>query len=394
MNNKYKIVSLFSGGGFLDIGFMQEGFKIQEAFELDLDFIKGYNFGIESLIEKGNFEELRDLHAKIELPTDLSDIQTQIKIGEKHFGATGIVGGPPCQDFSVGGSNKGIDGVRGKLIFAYSEIIKLVMPEFLFFENVEGLIRTKDHNVGFKSLLKELENSGYTIWYKVLNSLEFGVPQDRPRIALVGLRNDLTDALEKAGFSKDLDQSNSIFKFPSPTFESPKKKNWPKKWKFQSDIIEHEIEAVLFEKFQELSVLSAFKGLDNTVPNQNEYFVPKSDKFKFIEEGDTNRKSFKRLHRYRYSPTVAYGNNEVHLHPTLPRRLSVREALRLQSVPDSYILPSYISLTKKFKLIGNGVPVKSARLIAKAIKNTLDLYYSLPQKIEESSIDNKSLFRL
>jgi DNA (cytosine-5)-methyltransferase 1 len=383
MKNKYNIISLFSGGGFLDIGFMQEGFNVQEAFELDKEFIKGYNFGIKTLINNDDYNQLKDFHTPILNPTDLSNAGTQKIIGEKYFGVTGVIGGPPCQDFSVGGSNKGIVGERGKLIFAYSEIIKLTKPEFLFFENVEGLIKTKDHNIAFKSLLQKLKDYGYTVWYRILNSLEFGVPQDRPRIALVGIRNDLIIQLENAGFSKELGQTNSIFSFPAPIFNSPKNKHWPKKWKFQSLEIEHEPESIS-EQYQQLCAFTAFQGLDNTVPNQEEYFLPKSDKFSFIEEGDTNRKSFKRLHRFRYSPTVAYGNNEVHLHPTLPRRLSVREALRLQTVPDAYILPSKLSLSKKFKLIGNGVPVKNAILIAKSIKNTLDLYYAILQKESKS----------
>jgi len=79
-------------------------------------------------------------------------------------------------------------------------------------------------------------------------------------------------------------------------------------------------------------------------------------------------KSFKRLHRYRYSPTAWYGNNEVHLHPWKKRRLSVREALRLQTVPDTYVMPEEIPLCAKFKVIGNGVPCQLAQKIAESIR--------------------------
>ncbi|XKK31997.1 DNA cytosine methyltransferase [Bacillus sp. AC79A.1] len=115
------------------------------------------------------------------------------------------------------------------------------------------------------------------------------------------------------------------------------------------------------------------KELEN-IPNSNEFFNPKSPKFSFIEEGDDKRKSFKRLHRWRYSPTIAYGNNEVHLHPTLERRLSVREALRLQTVPDNYVISEDISLTVKFKAIGNGVPVKMSSLLASNLSYFLKQY--------------------
>lgn len=146
-------------------------------------------------------------------------------------------------------------------------------------------------------------------------------------------------------------------------------------WKLGSDIIDDEINQIP-DKYHKLFVSSSFKDLHSKIPNQEEFFTPYSQKFKKIREGDTNRKSFKRLHRYRYSPTVAYGNNEVHLHPTEFRRISVREALRLQTVPDSYILPMEISLTHKFKLISNGVPTKLSSLMAKEIKRTLTNYYS------------------
>ena len=90
-----------------------------------------------------------------------------------------------------------------------------------------------------------------------------------------------------------------------------------------------------------------------------------------IEEGETNRPSFKRLHRFKYSPTTCYGNNEVHLHPYLHRRLSVREALRIQGVPDEYVLPIELPMTKKFKMIGNGVPVPLAKAVADKLKDFL-----------------------
>lgn len=115
------------------------------------------------------------------------------------------------------------------------------------------------------------------------------------------------------------------------------------------------------------------------LPNGLEGFKPYSKKFYLIPEGDVSGISFKRLHRWRYSPTVAYGNNEVHLHPAFPRRLTVREAMRIQTVPDNYALPAGISLSNKFKMVGNGVPVKLARAVAlsfaKVLRGELNGYF-------------------
>ena len=95
-------------------------------------------------------------------------------------------------------------------------------------------------------------------------------------------------------------------------------------------------------------------------------------------EGDTSRKSFKRLHRWRYSPTVAYGNNEVHLHPWRDRRLSVAEAMALQSLPREFTLPPGMTLSDKFKTIGNGVPYLLARALALTIADTLSGRAAVP----------------
>ena len=76
--------------------------------------------------------------------------------------------------------------------------------------------------------------------------------------------------------------------------------------------------------------------------------------------------------RVRFSPAAAYGNNEVHLHPTEPRRLTVREAMQIQTVPENYALPANMTLTSKFKTIGNAVPVRLAEAMAGSLKEVID----------------------
>ena len=116
-------------------------------------------------------------------------------------------------------------------------------------------------------------------------------------------------------------------------------------------------------------------------PNANDIFAVKSlPKFTSIPEGDSGGKSFKRLHRWRYSPTAAYGNNEVHLHPYLPRRISVAEALAIQSLPSDFSLPSDLPLSAKFKMVGNGVPYLLAFGIAKDISEWIEQFL---HRIEE-----------
>lgn len=99
-----------------------------------------------------------------------------------------------------------------------------------------------------------------------------------------------------------------------------------------------------------------------------------------IKEGDVSKKSYKRLHRYRYSPTAAYGNNEVHIHPYIARRISATEAMAIQSLPKDFELPAYMSLSDMFKTIGNGVPYLAAKGLAETV------YYFL--KNHTNSLDN------
>ena len=105
--------------------------------------------------------------------------------------------------------------------------------------------------------------------------------------------------------------------------------------------------------------------------NKDEVFNAYSERFKTVSEGDTKRKSFKRLHRYRFSPTACYGHNEVHLHPSKERRLSVREAMRIQGIPDEYSLQPEYPLGAKFAIVSNGVPVPLAFQVAKSLKGFL-----------------------
>ena len=112
------------------------------------------------------------------------------------------------------------------------------------------------------------------------------------------------------------------------------------------------------------------------LPNGTEGFTPYSSRFKSVAEGDVSKKCFKRLHRWRFSPAAAYGNNEVHLHPAEPRRLTVREAMQIQTVPETFALPPRMTLSSKFKTIGNAVPVRLAEAVARSLKEVIEAVMS------------------
>jgi len=111
-------------------------------------------------------------------------------ISEKKRGQTvGFIGGPPCPDFSIGGKNQGKDGKDGKLSKVYIDLVCTHKPDFFLFENVKGLYRTKKHREFFNKLKSKVKRAGYRIHERLINSIEYGVPQDRERIILVGFYN-------------------------------------------------------------------------------------------------------------------------------------------------------------------------------------------------------------
>lgn len=341
-----KLVSLYSGGGLMDYGFIQEGFEVVWACEIVPDYAKAYNNNIkgpggQDVIVVGDITAFKG--------SDLPECD-------------GIIGGPPCQDFSVAGKQKGINGEKGKLIWDYVLKIKEARPKFFVFENVEGLVTI--YREVFNALVESLKSLGYHVQYNILNPLYFGIPQDRPRIFVVAFRNDVVERLRS---------------YNLPTFKWPQEKYprnikqiipWPKVGNISP--------AHVAQIPRELTVWSVIGDIESLKSQRNHVgFKPRSPKFGMILEGDCSGKSFKRLHRYRYSPAAAYGNNEVHLHPLEPRRLTVREALRIQSVPDSYHFPDDLSLTAMFKVVGNGVPTALAQMIARNIKQVMENYNAI-----------------
>ncbi|MCC5658225.1 DNA cytosine methyltransferase [Nostoc sp. XA010] len=372
MSDRPCIFSFFAGSGFLDLGFETNGFKVVYVNEIFPPFMTGYRYSRQvlnlPLPEYGYHEgEVGDV-------TQLLDgLQTQhlrelVQDCRKSHNIVGFIGGPPCPDFSIGGKNRGGLGDNGKLSASYVELICRNLPDFFLFENVKGLWRTTKHRLFFESLKQQLLEAGYILTERLINAIEYGVPQDRERIILIGFRNSfLKDIGIKVGSEKLLPEEafpwkNHILYPQTKVFAYP----WRKSEPFQENSIMPCPDGIP----QELTVEYWF--IKNNVlkhPNAENCFQPRAGitRFAAIDEGDDSKKSFKRLHRWRYSPTACYGNNEVHLHPYKIRRISVAEALAIQSLPANFVLPENMSLTNMFKTIGNGVPYLASKALAKTI---------------------------
>ncbi len=363
--HKIPILSFYSGGGFMDIGFEQAGFEIVWTNEFDLIFAQLHTAGMTSWRKsQGNVIKSEIFNTK-----SITEVKSKEIISEafpngkpEHFG---MIGGPPCQDFSMNGSLKGFDGERGKLTVVYFDKILELKPTFFVMENVTGLTKRKETKEYLQALLKRVEKK-YYIDYEKLNSLNYGVPQHRERVFFIGIRKDCLSkkVIKQTPFGK-------WFPFPinKKYHEAATKYNWAKQVPFGKNLKKPKDIPI------ELCVESCLVPIQklNIIPNAKEFFTlfKPVNELKQIDEGETNRPSFKRLHRFKYSPTACYGNNEVHLHPSMHRRLSVRETLRIQGVPEEYVLPVDLPMSKKFKMIGNGVPVPLAKAVADSLKDFL-----------------------
>lgn len=376
-----KIFSFFSGAGFLDLGFEHEGFDIVYVNEIHPSFLKAYKYArqVQNIADPALGYFNGDIQYLLSGPRR-SQLHHQINSFQTNNNLVGFIGGPPCPDFSIGGKNRGRKGDNGKLSATYVELICEQKPDFFLFENVKGLWRTKRHRAFYEELKKKLHGAGYLTSERLINAIEYSVPQDRDRIILVGFHRTLENKTPSTIFDKSSGKNQVAFNwhqattFPDRTaFDNYQ---WPNK-----DTFEENSERSIPENVPlELTVEYWFRKNDVlNHPNARHSFNPRAGlkKFKMIEEGDDSKKSYKRLHRWRYSPTAAYGNNEVHLHPYKARRISAAEAMAIQSLPAGFLLPPDMTLTDMFKTIGNGVPYLAAKGIAQSIKSFLGDFHEI-----------------
>ena len=247
-----------------------------------------------------------------------------------------LCGGFPCQPFSIGGYRKGFCDTRGTLFFEVERILKEKKPKAFLLENVKGLTNHDKGNT-FKVIKQSLTNMGYSIFYKVLNSKDYGIPQNRERIFIVGFKNKI-----------------SSFTFPNPIYS---KSNI-------NELLEHNVEG------HDLSE-TASKHLKKHLANYLEKKKINEEYPIFATEIRPSRCS---LRNDGYSPCLTAkmgtGGNNVPVLATENRKLTVRECLRLQGFPESYKMKDNYS--QSYKQIGNSVTVPVIKLIAKEMVKYLE----------------------
>ena len=169
MQGSKKIISLFAGAGGLDLGFKKAGFKTIWANEYDKSIWETF---------KTNFPKtVLDTRSVVDIPS------------EEIPDCAGIIGGPPCQSWSVAGARRGINDARGQLFYEYVRILESKKPLFFLAENVPGILSSRNKD-SFQVILDRLSDIGYNVSHTLLNANDYGVPQDRKRVIIVGYRVD------------------------------------------------------------------------------------------------------------------------------------------------------------------------------------------------------------
>lgn len=318
------VVSLFAGCGGLDLGFERAGVNVIWANEYDTAIEATYRFNHPATVFSN--ADIRKLSAS-EIPD-----------------ADGIIGGPPCQAWSEGGKSLGLEDERGKLFLDYIRIVKEKHPKFFVIENVPGILSPQHINT-FNSFISQLESPGYKIKYKLLDSADFGVPQNRKRVIIVGIRNDITTSFEfpSPSISKHVTLRQSIGDLAQ--FE-PRKVNSSISATADTSVCpyaNHEtFDAPYDVKFMSRNRVRSWDEPSFTIQAQakNEPLHPSAPKMLFVS---SNKRAF--------APNAVY------------RRLSVRECARIQSFPDDFKF-IYNDIRDGYKMVGNAVPPLFAQAIA------------------------------
>lgn len=356
--NGLTIAELFCGGGLMGVGLAAAGYDIVFANDFDKNAVKAYAHNLGDHVICG----------------DITSEDVQQRIPDADI----IAGGPPCQDYSVAGSGAGEDGERGRLVWTYLNVIERKQPKAFVFENVKGLI-TKKHRPTFDALLERFDALNYNVSWRVVNAWDYGVAQKRERVIAVGIRKDL-------GFT---------FEFPEPSAEEYRTQ-------VLRDVIgdlpepipnheKKEISDKAMEGYARRGAGGAFGFRVNPweepsptimgrIFNEGKAFVHPSyaaNHDGHLFDNVNPEWTYEKANRQAVwsAPGATDGSHARNegVHPTQqPRRFTVRECLRIQSVPDSYVLPESISLSAQYRIVGNGVASRVAYVIGSALAGQLN----------------------
>lgn len=349
---KRKVIDLFSGVGGLSKGFSNAGFDVVLANEIDVSIANSY---------EQNHPNVKMLNE------DITNLDIEKVFSEyKNIGV--IVGGPPCQGFSQKGKRNIMDDPRNYLFKYFLNVVNVVKPKYFVLENVPNIITANDGH--FKDeIYRWCKKIGYTLNSDVLNSADYGVPQNRRRAIIIGklgeqqvklpqrIENDVSiwEAISDLNFLKSGEgEDKSLYLYP-PTTAYQK-------------MMRGDMEILYNHKATNHSEL-AIKRMSLIPVNGTREDLPDEHRTKSIYSG-----TWSRMQKDEKSVTITTRfdtpSSGKFTHPLLNRAITVREAARLQSFPDDFIF--YGNKGSQMKQVGNAVPPLLAEAIATEIKKDME----------------------
>ena len=343
MSKEYKIIDCFCGAGGLSLGFERAGFRVQYAFDLDEVAINTYRHNPQ---HHHGPAFVRDIYkvSKKSIEEDLGHELGEIDV---------VVGGPPCQGFSV--QRRGDDNdPRNNLVLEYIRLIKDINPRFFVMENVGGLLSPRGLPY-LKTLTEELKAAGYEIQRDKLLASDFGVPQSRRRVFIIGER---------------VDDGSPKFSFPKPDGDKEKTVRdaiFDLMDKDEKDIPNHKSDKLSDVNLKRIQAIKEGEGRDS-LPEELQLACHKNN------TGHRHLDTYGRMAWDKPSPTITARFDSFSRgrfgHPVLDRTITLREGARLQTFPDDFeFLGSKVEVARQ---IGNAVPVKLAETVAEEVKKCLD----------------------
>lgn len=332
--NSPRLVSLFSGCGGLDLGFEQAGFNRVWANDFDKDAQAIFRLNMGEI----DGRDIRDVPAN-----DIPECDI-------------ITAGFPCQPFSNAGNRKGVHDSRGMLYQECLRIIEAKMPKVFLFENVKGLLSTK-YIDGRKLVdviagdLNTISGIGYDVNYQLLNASDYGVPQNRQRLIMIGVRKDL--GIHFVFPEKKTQEGLTLRNVLDIPADVPNQVDWQLSPQALA-MIAHIPEGGSWKDVPYEELAPRFKKIRD---NMQRYHSPNF---------------YRRFSRDEINGTItasAQPENCGIIHPIHNRRYTIREVARIQTFPDDFIFidDTLKNITAMYKVIGNAVPAKLANCVATAI---------------------------
>lgn len=325
-------LSLFSGGGGMDLGFSAAGFRVGCSSDID-------PYSCKTLLINSNKKRIyRHAHS---IQADITKVSAEKLLSEANLDRASIdvvIGGPPCQAFSVFGQRKGLDDPRGNLVWEYLRIIREVQPKAFVFENVAGLKSIHGGNL-YKEILQELSLDGtYTVSAHSYQVADFGIPQFRDRIFFIGSKGATrVPPMEPTHGQESLLVSSPYRTAGEVLNQMPK------------------------------------PGTDSGIPNHigRNHSARIVNRYKHLRFGERDSKTrINKLHPQRPSYTIIvgsdHGGGKGHVHPFVPREVTPRESARMQTFPDWWEFAG--TGRHVIRQVGNAVPPLFAAMLASHLK--------------------------